>query len=137
MVKYIFQGSYCTFSKCSLSLTHCRVNFYSFSFPKFSKTSSKFYSFVDPQFLSRFFFAIIVNKCTSRFLAIFFILFASTVLSDKSGRTNRYFTPLLTLASLSTYARFIHQISFLNLANAFILLNLQVARVNSVYKGFE
>ena len=32
MVKYIFQGSYCTFNKCSLGLTYCRVNLYSFSF---------------------------------------------------------------------------------------------------------
>ena len=31
-VKYVFQGSYCTFSKCSLSLTNSRVKRYSFSF---------------------------------------------------------------------------------------------------------
>ena len=31
-VKYNFQGSYCTFSKCSIGLTRCRVNLYCFSF---------------------------------------------------------------------------------------------------------
>ena len=47
------------------------------------------------------------------------------------------FTPLLSLASLSTYAKSIHQISFLNLANAFIRLNLRVARENFVWEVFE
>ena len=35
-------------------------------------------------------------------------------------------------ASLSTYAKSIHQISFLNLAKAFIRLKLRVATVNFV-----
>ena len=66
-----------------------------------------------------------------------FFLFASTVLSKKSCRTSRYFTPILPLASLPKYAESKHQISFLNPAKAFILLNLLVARVNFVCEVFE
>ena len=43
----------------------------------------------------------------------------------------------MSFDNLSTYARSIHQISFLNLANALILLNLRVACVNLVYEVFE
>ena len=50
-VKYNLQGSYCTFSKCSLGLIHCRVNLYSFSFAKFFEVSIKLPSLVDPNFL--------------------------------------------------------------------------------------
>ena len=66
-----------------------------------------------------------------------FIPFAPTVLSNKSWRTSKYFIRLLSFAGLPTYARSKHQISFLNLANAFILLNLRVVRVNFVNSGFE
>ena len=59
------------------------------------------------------------------------------VLSNKSWRTSKYFTPLLSHDNLSTYARSIHQVSFLNLANALILLNLRVACANLVYEVFE
>ena len=31
-VKYDFHGSYCTFSKCSLGLTQCRINMYALCF---------------------------------------------------------------------------------------------------------
>ena len=54
-----------------------------------------------------------------------------------SWRTGRYFTPSISLASLSTYARSNHQISISNLAKAFILFNLREARVNFVYEIFE
>ena len=77
------------------------------------------------------------NALTVSLQSFVFIPFASTVLSNRSGRTSRYFTPLISLAGLSTYARSIRQISFLNLANDFILLILRVARVNFVYEGFQ
>ena len=54
-----------------------------------------------------------------------------------SGRTSSYFTPLLSLDRLPTYGKSIQQTSTLNLANAFILLNLRKARVNFVYEVFE
>ena len=48
------------------------------------------------------------------------------------GEVVKHFTPLLSLASLSTYDRSIPDNSFSNVATAFILLNLRVARVNFV-----
>ena len=70
-VKYIFQGSYCKLSKCSLSLTHCRVNLYSFSSAKFFKISSIFRSFVDPNLFESIFFRNPSQKITNRFFRIF------------------------------------------------------------------
>ena len=72
------------------------------------------------------------NARTVSLESFVYIPFASTVPSNRSWRTRRHFTPLLSLASLSTYAKSIHQSSFLNLANAFMRLNLRVARVNFV-----
>ena len=59
-----------------------------------------------------------------------FFPFASAVLSNSSWRNSRNITPLLSLVSLPTYARSIHQISFLNLANISLLSNLRVIREN-------
>ena len=56
MVEYTFQGSCCTFSKCWLSLTLCRVNLYSFSVATLFKISSNFCSLVDFNFLVQFHF---------------------------------------------------------------------------------
>ena len=61
----------------------------------------------------------------------------SIVLSNTSLRTSKYFIPLLSFASLSTYAKSIHQISILYLANALIRLNLRFASVNFVEGSFE
>ena len=128
-VLFTWTTYYGTILNC-LGFTHCRVNLYSFSFAKFFKISSKFCSFVNPNFFGMVLFCNDGQKCTNSFpVTFFFFHFASTVLSNRSWRTRRYFTPLLSLASLSTYAKSIHQILFLNLANAFIRLNLRVARV--------
>ena len=73
MVKSFFQGSYCTISKCSFSLTHCGVNLQSFSFAKFFELSSKFCSLFDRTFVV----GTVCDhskKCTNRFLAIFCFL---------------------------------------------------------------
>ena len=89
-------------------------------------------------FFGVFFLVFIFEKVLSVSFEFFvFIPFASTVLSNKSWRTSKYFTPLLSFANLSTYARSIHQFSFLNLAKALIPLNLRVACVNPVYDVFE
>ena len=66
-----------------------------------------------------------------------FYRFAATVLLNRSWWTRRYFTSFLSLADLSTYAKSKNQISFSNLANAFMRLNLRVARVNFVKKDFQ
>ena len=69
-------------------------------------------------------------------LLISFLLhlqFYQTGLDELDDTLHRFYL----LASLSTYAKSIHQISFLNLAKAFIRLNLRVARVNFVQEGFE
>ena len=65
----------------------------------------------------------------------FFIPFLSTVLSNKSWRTSRLITLLLSLVSLSTYA--IHQITFLYIASAFIRLISRMVRKNFVFKVSE
>ena len=137
-VKYILQGLYCTFSKCTLSLTHCRVKLFSFSFAQFFKLSSNFLSLVDPSvFGSIPFCNHSKNARTVSFKPFVFIPFACTVLSNRSWWTSRYFTPFLSLATFSTFAKSVDQISVLNLENAFCFMNLRVARVNFVYEGFE
>ena len=137
-IQNVFEWAYCTFCKCCFRLIHCRVNFYSFSTAKFLELSSKFRTLIYPNVFGLFFLVIIFEKVlTVSFESFVFIPFASTVLSNKFWRTSKYFTPLLSFANLSTYARSIHQISFLNLAKARILLNLRVACVNLVYDVFE
>ena len=117
---------------------HCKISLYSFSFAQFLTLSSEFCYLVDFLFVCRFFFVIKVKNARTVSLESFFsIPFASTVLSNGSWRTNRNFTPLLSLTGSSTYAKSVHQIAFLNLASAFNLLNLRVVRVKLVYKGFE
>ena len=59
--KNFFQGSFCTFSKCNLSLTRCRATLYSFSFAKFFNLSSIFRSLVNSFFRDRFFFVIMLE----------------------------------------------------------------------------
>ena len=137
-IQKVFEWAYCTFCKCCFRLTHCRVNFYSFSAANFLEISSKLRTLIYPNFLWFFFLVIISEKVlTVSFESFVFIPFASTVLSNKSWRTSKYFTPLLSFANLSTYARSIHQFSFLNLAKARNLLDLRVACVNLVYDVFE
>ena len=135
-VKYVFQVSYCTFSKCSLGLTHCRVNLYTFSFSYFSLQQTLFPC--EPKVFRTILSCNHSLKWTNCFLGIFcfhpFCIYSSI---KQAWRTRRYFTPLLSLASLSTYAKSIHHISFLNLANAFICLNLPVVSVNFVWESFE
>ena len=100
------------------------------------KTSGReiqFCSFFKPNLSGRFFVIIVENAQNVSLESFVFIPFASTVLSNRSWRTSISFTPSLSLASSSLYVKSIRQISFFNLANAFILLNLRVARVN-LYK---
>ena len=137
-IKNVFEWASCTFWKCCFRLTHCRVNFYSFSAAKFLELSSKFCPLIYPIFLWSGLFGNHFWKCFECFLGVFvFISLASTILTNKFWRTSEYFTPLLSFANLSTYARSIQQFSFLNLAKALILLKLRVACVNPVYEVFE
>ena len=137
-IENVFEWAYCTFSKCCFRLSHCSVNFYSFSAAKLLEISSKFCPLIYLNFLWSFVFGNHFWKCFDCFFESFvFIRFASTVLSNNFWGTSKYFTPLLSFANLSTYARSMHQISFLKLAKALILLNLRVACVNLVYDVFE
>ena len=119
-------------------VSHCRVNFYSFSAAKFLELSSKFRTLIYPNFLWSILFG---NHFWKSRLFPPSLLYSFPlhlrVLSNKSWRTSKDFTPLLSFANLSTYAISIHQISILNLAKARILLNLRVAFVNLVYDVFE
>ena len=137
-IQNVFEWAYCTFCKCCFRLIQCRVNLYSFTTAKLLEYSNKFCPWSTQIFFDLVVLVIIFEKVlTVSFESFVFIPFASTVLSDKSWRTSKYFTPLLSFANLSTYFRSIHQISFLNLAKALILLNLRVACVNLVYDVFE
>ena len=71
MLWFIFQGSYCTFSKCNLGLTQCSVSLYSFSFANFSKLSCKYCSLVDPNLFGSILCCNHGQKCTKRFFGIF------------------------------------------------------------------
>ena len=104
--KYFFKRLSCTFSKCNLSLTHCRVNLHSFYFAKvFFKILQQFPSLVEPSNV----FVIIFKNASTVSLEYFAVNhFPSTVLSRKSWRTSRGFEPLSSLASLSTYAKSKH-----------------------------
>ena len=132
-VKFIFQRSYCAFSKSSLSLTQSRVNLYPLSSTKFFKRSSSFNSLSTQIFFGRLFFLIMDKKAfTISWESFVLIPLAFTVLSNKSWRTSKHFTPLFYFADLSTWAKLMHQIAFLNLAKALILLKFCVARLNFV-----
>ena len=91
-----------------------------------------------PDFFGLFVFVLIFeNVLTVCFEAFVFSPLAPTVLSNKSWRTPKYFSPVLLFANLSTYAKSIHQISFSITAKALIPLDLGVVCVNLVYEDFE
>ena len=75
MLKLSFQGPYCTFSKSSLSLTHCGVKLSSFSFGKFFRRSNIFRYLVDPFLLGSILLCIHSQKCTNHFFENFWFPF--------------------------------------------------------------
>ena len=86
----------------------------------------------------RFFSVIIVKNARNTSLeSINFNFLESTVPSNRSWWTRIYFTTFLFFDSLSTYAKSIHQNSFLNLASGFILFILPMARKTFEKEGFE
>ena len=88
-LNYSFQGTYCAFSKCSLSLTPCSVSLYSHGFAQFFKPFCKFRSVVDPKFFCFVFSLIMVkNAWTVSLKSFAFVLFASTVLWNRSWQSN-------------------------------------------------
>ena len=118
-IQNVFEWAYSTFCKCWFRLTHCRVNFYSFSAAKFLELSSKFCPLIYPSFFGLLFLIINFETVLTVSLESFvFIPLASTVLSNKSWRASKICTPFFSFANLWTYARFIHQIFILNLGNA-------------------
>ena len=94
-VKYTFQVSYCTFSKCNLGLAHCGLKLYFLGNSKFFKNSpAKSIPLSTQIFLERFVFVFMVeNAFTVSLESFFFIPSASIVLSSKSWLTSKYFTP--------------------------------------------
>ena len=93
-VKNTFQGSYCTFRKCSLSLSHCKANIYSFSFAQLLKLFSKFCALVKPKFRWST-FCKHSQKGSNSFIFFVFIRFASTVLPNALDELVKTFTLLL------------------------------------------
>ena len=79
-----FQGSYSTFSECSRSLSHCRVNSYTFSFVKRFLTPANSIPLSTQTFSGRYFSVAIVKKARIVSLGKFdSILFSSTFLSNE------------------------------------------------------
>ena len=60
-VTYIFQALFCTISKCSVGLNHCRLRSYSFSFAIFFRFSKWISSLEDPHFFELIRFLIIIK----------------------------------------------------------------------------
>ena len=84
-VKCYFQGSYCTFSKCSLSLTQCTLNRYSFNISKISNSPAIYVPLSTQNLFSRLFFVIILKN--ARIVSLEYFndnTFASMVLSNRS-----------------------------------------------------
>ena len=96
-LKYVFHGSYCTFSKCSLSLTQCRINVFSFRFlHSFLNSPANSVPLSTQIFRGHFLFVIMVKIARTVTPESFvFIPFASTVPSSRLWRTtntlNRYY----------------------------------------------
>ena len=86
-----FQISYCTFSKCSFSLTLCRANFYLQNF----LNSPVVFVFVSTQFaLGLIFLVINSKKPRTVSLELFvFIPFAPAVQSDNTWLTSNFIKP--------------------------------------------
>ena len=102
-LKKNFQRLHCTFSKFSFNLNQCRVKLVSFGHAKFSKLSTKICFLADPFLFRRIFFVIIVkNAQTVSLLSFVFVNFTTMILSSRSWRNSKYFTPFFTLAYLST-----------------------------------
>ena len=124
-VRYNFQGPYLTFTNCSLNLNHCKVNLYSFiALHSFPNPLASFVHLSTQIFLSQFVFVIIVeNARTVSFESFVFILFASTVLSNRSWRTS----PCQVHAPNNIF----------ECSKCFHSLEFNVTRVNFVYEVFE
>ena len=133
--KYVFQGSYCTFSKRIFSVFQCRIILSSFSFAKHFNLSSTFCSVADSNFLGSILFCYHDQKCKNGF--IYNLLYSSPLHlrfcqtgDDEQVDTLHICILFFSLASSSTYARSLHQISFLRKANTFIPSILRVVAVN-------
>ena len=93
VIQNALEWTYCTFCKCCFRLFHRRVSFYSFSAAKILELSSKFRTLIYPNFLwSTFLVITSENVLAVSFESFVFIPFGSTVLSNKSWRTSKYFT---------------------------------------------
>ena len=96
-VKLIFQGSFVTISKWSLSLIPCGVTLYSFSFAMVFKTLQQLSFPAQPKIPWMDSFCNHSQKWPLSLESFVFNLFPSTVLSNRSWRTSRYFSPLIWL----------------------------------------
>ena len=104
---------------------HCRVNFTTFSVVNFLKLGSKLRAIVDPKFFGSISSDKRIN-CLQQFLWNRLIPLPSQW--NKFRRNIEKFSRLPFLASVSTYAIFIHHVSFLSVASTFIFLKLRVTR---------
>ena len=113
-LEYFSQELFRTFSSCNLSLIHCRVNVYSFSFAYFLNSQARSVPLSTQMYLGHFFLILVKKAQTVSLESFVFTLFATNVLPDRSWRATRCYTPLILLANLSPYAWSLHQFSVLN-----------------------
>ena len=133
IVRNIIQGLCCTFSKCSLSLTDCRVSLYSFCALNFSYTLQQIFPLCQPKvpWVNSSLYVNLKKLELFHWKPLFSRL-PFTVLLNKSWRTSKYFSSILIFVILSNFARSIPKKTFLHLNIGFIFLNLLAARINFV-----
>ena len=121
-IQNVPEGPDCSVCKSNFCLTDRWIFFYTLDSTKFLTSPANSVQWFTQQNFGQLFS---VNTFETVFRVSFeplvFIHFAFLMLSSMSWRTSKYLTPLLSLAALSTNTKCKPPISFLNLANAFIL----------------
>ena len=137
-VKFFFQRSYCAFSKYSLGLTPCRVDFHCMSTTTFLNSQANSV----PSFIPKIPEIIVFcnhgwQRCYSlfRIFCLHPLCMYCSIKQIFGGIVIKLHSSLF--ASISTQARSIHQISYLNLAEAFIFGNIRLAKLLFVYEVFD
>ena len=114
--------------QCNHGLTHYGVNFHSLRFPIFQKFPSKLFSFVRPTLIGATFFVIMIENAPTHSLESFGSNpFASSEQPNMSWGSSENFISKLSFDNSSAKGKSVHQILFLNIAKAFIVLKTCVA----------
>ena len=101
-----FSWSYCTFKKATMFSFIVEWTFNPWKLQKAIKFSGKLHPFLNPNFLGSILFLIMFeNALTVSLESLVFITFASTVQSNKSGRTSKNFTLFFSSCQFSSESK--------------------------------